>query len=244
MMSTISSESKAAYPYGPFGDGVQCVAQFGKQGFRGDDLFWPWFCDISNTGDIAIADTDNHRVQIFQSRGNTSIFPPFGGKGVEYGQFTNPRSIKYSSIPGTSFAVADTGNKRVSMLRINFKLGKIEHAFSFGETLFEEPSDVAVDRRNGNIVVADSALNKVTIHNHHGEYIGGVEQRGFQFIRPSSVAVTHDGKSDIYVSDSGNHCIRRFNCNGDYIGTLGALGSQEGEFNTPRGTMLVAALDE
>lgn len=234
-MSARAGNQKGAYPYGPFGAGVQCTAQFGQQGFRGDDLFWPWYCDISNTGDIVIADTDNNRVQVFQSCGNTSVFPPFGGKGVEYGQFNNPRSIKYSSIPGTSFAVADTGNRRISMLRINFSLGKIEHAFSFGQTVFTEPSDVAVDRRNGNIFVADSGSHRVSIHDHNGEYVGDFQQKGFQFSRPCSVAVTHDGKSDIYVSDSGNHCVRRFNCNGDYVGTLGNLGSQEGEFNTPRG---------
>ncbi|KAF6032481.1 hypothetical protein EB796_009211 [Bugula neritina] len=227
-----------AYPYGFYGKGAKCVAQFGQQGFRGDDLFWPWYCDISNSGDIAIADTDNNRIQVFQSSQNTSIFPPYGGLGVKEGDLKSPRSVKYSPIPGTSFAVADTGNKRISMLRINYKLGQIEHVFSFGQTIFVEPSDVAVDRRNGNIVVADSGLNKVLINNQYGECIGELEQRGFQFCRPSAVTVTHDGKSDIYVSDSGNHCIRKFTCNGDYVGALGRLGAEEGEFNTPRGIAL------
>lgn len=233
-----ASTNQGCYPYGQFGEGVRCVAQFGQQGFRGDDLFWPWHCDTSNTGDIAIADTDNNRIQIFQAHGNTSIFPPFGGKGVECGQFKSPRSIKYSSIPGTSFAVADTGNKRVSLLAINFKLGKIVHAFSFGQTLFSEPSDVAVDRRNGNMVVADSGSNRVTIHNQYGDHISDLEHQNIHFVRPSAVAITHDGKSDIYVSDSGNHCVRRFSCNGDFLGTLGKLGDKEGEFNTPRGNTI------
>lgn len=233
-------ESKQTlYPYGPFGGGSSCVAQFGPQGFRGDDLFWPWYCDISNTGDIAIADTDNNRIQILRSGQYTGVFPPFGGKGIDDQSFNGPRGIKYSVIPGTSLAVADTGNKRICMLRINFKLGKLETAFTFGQTTFKEPSDVAVDRRSGNIIVADSGLNRVLIHNQRGEYLADVEQRGFQLNRPSSVTVTHDGKSDIYVSDSGNHCVRRFSCNGDYMGSLGQLGTKEGEFNTPRGNLTI-----
>lgn len=224
-----------AYPYGPFGQGVNCAAEFGQQGFRGDDLYWPWYLDISNTGDIAIADTDNNRIQVFQPKMLTSVFPPFGGYGVMEGQFNSPRSVKYSSIPGTNLAVADTGNRRISLLRINPQFGRIEHVFSFGQTIFVEPSDVAVDRRNGNIVVADSALNRVLIHSHRGDYLGELEQLGFKFCRPSAVTVTHDGKSDIYVSDTGNHCVRRFTCNGDYVGVLGGFGTAEGMFNTPRG---------
>lgn len=226
-----------AYPYGPFGNGVKCIAQFGQQGFRGDDLYWPWYIDISNTGDIAIADTDNSRIQVFQPKQLTSNFPPFGGRGVDEGQFNCPRSVKFSSIPGTNLAVADTGNRRISMLRINFKLGKIEHVFSFGQTIFSEPSDVAVDRRSGNIIVADSGLNRVIIHDKYGRHIGDLEQRGFQFSGPSSVTVTHDGKSDIYVSDTGNHCVRRFTCNGDYVGVFGGLGNSDGQFDTPRGLL-------
>ena len=226
---------KAAYPYGLFGDGPTCKGQFGKQGFRGDELYWPWYCDISNTGDVAIADTDNDRIQVFNSSTFTSIFPPFGGKGSGPDCLRSPRSVKFSTIPGTSLAVADTGNRRISLLRINFQLGKLEHAFSFGSTILQEPSDVAIDRRNGNILVVDSALNKVFIFSSCGELIGEVEQRGFTFKNPSGVTVTHDGKSDVYVSDTGNHCLRRFSCNGDYLGVLGSLGCQEGQFNCPRG---------
>lgn len=238
-MNTVVNQG--VYPNGLFGGGVRCLCEFGPQGFRGDELFAPYHCDASNTGDIAIADTENHRIQIFQSAGYTSIFPPFGGQGFGEGQFNHPKSVKYSAIPGTNIAVADTGNRRVCLLRINFKLGKLEHVRSFGQTQFQEPTDLAIDRRNGNIIVVDTALNKVLIMNQYGQFQGCLEERGFNFHRPTSVAVTHDGKSDIYVSDTGNHCIRRFTCNGDYVGVLGKLGSAEGEFNNPRGKLAAYA---
>lgn len=232
----MSSQSHSGvYPRGTFGDGVACIAQFGSQGFRGDELFWPNYCDVSNTGDIAIADTDNNRIQVFQSNSHTSNFPPYGGLGSEDGLLRRPMSVKYSTIPGTNLAVTDTGNQRICLLRINFKLGTLESMHSFGKTELVEPVDLSVDRRNGNIVVADSGANDVIIFNHQGIRLGNLEQRGFRFSRPSAVTVTHDGKSDIYVSDSGNHCIRRFTCNGDYLGVLGQYGSVDGQFNSPRG---------
>lgn len=228
-----------AYPRGAFGGGVSCVNEFGKQGFRGDELFWPNFCDISNSGDIAIADTDNNRVQVFQAKQHTSIFPPFGGKGTDENSLNRPMSVKFSTIPGSNLIVADTGNRRITLLRINFALGKLEVAGTFGSTHLVEPTDVAVDRRNGNIVVADASLNRVLMFSHHGEYVGNLEQQGFTFKRPSSVVITHDGMSDIYVSDTGNHCVRKFACNGDYVGVVGNYGTAEGQFSNPKGNIIL-----
>lgn len=226
-----------AYPRGAFGDGIRCLDEFGRQGFRGDELFWPNFCDISNTGDIAIADTDNNRIQVFQAQQYTSIFPPFGGKGTDQNSLNRPMSVKFSSIPGSNLIVADTGNKRICLLRINFALGKLETSATFGSTHLVEPTDMAVDRRNGNIVVVDTALNQVMIFSHAGEYLGNLEQRGFNFKHPSSVVITHDGLSDIYVSDTGNNCVRRFTCSGDYVGVMGTLGAAEGQFDNPKGNV-------
>ncbi len=39
----------------------------------------------------------------------------------------------------------------------------------------------------------------------------------------------------IYIADSGNHRIEKFDINGNYLGAFGASGSGDGQLNTPKG---------
>lgn len=39
----------------------------------------------------------------------------------------------------------------------------------------------------------------------------------------------------LYISDSGNNCIQVFNLGGDHVLTIGELGSDPGQFSSPRG---------
>ena len=54
-----------------------------------------------------------------------------------------------------------------------------------------------------------------------------------RFIKPAGLAV--DGDGNLYVADSGNHRIQKFDSEGAFIAELGSLGDGEGEFNEPWG---------
>ncbi len=60
---------------------------------------------------------------------------------------------------------------------------------------------------------------------------GGVDDG--QFSKPWGIAI--DGEDNIYVSDSENNCIQKFDRNGAFITKWGGKGSQEGLFNSPEG---------
>ena len=54
-----------------------------------------------------------------------------------------------------------------------------------------------------------------------------------QFTIPASIAT--DGSGNVYVADSGNNRIQKFDANGTLLTTWGSLGSGDGEFGGPAG---------
>jgi tripartite motif-containing protein 71 len=58
------------------------------------------------------------------------------------------------------------------------------------------------------------------------------EKENGQFTVPYSVDV--DAKGDVWVADRGNHCIQKFDKDGNFIFKFGSFGSKEGQFNNPR----------
>jgi DNA-binding beta-propeller fold protein YncE len=54
-----------------------------------------------------------------------------------------------------------------------------------------------------------------------------------RFIKPAGLAVDSDG--NLYVADSGNHRVQKFDSEGGFVAELGSLGDGQGEFNEPWG---------
>ena len=69
--------------------------------------------------------------------------------------------------------------------------------------------------------------------NKQGERLRSINKTQNQLRSVRRVAVDKD--DNIYVSDSGNHCVYKFNKNGELLERVGKKGSGPGEFNFPRG---------
>ncbi|MGQ9572852.1 MAG: flippase activity-associated protein Agl23 [Dehalococcoidia bacterium] len=54
-----------------------------------------------------------------------------------------------------------------------------------------------------------------------------------RFIKPAGLAL--DGDGNLYVADSGNHRIQKFDRKGQFVAEVGSYGNGEGEFNEPWG---------
>lgn len=191
---------------------------------------------MTDNGAVFIADTENNRIQYYQTQTFSPATEAFGNDDPRSTSYLrSPKSVKRNYNPGTSLLVADTGNSRAICLRIDYNSSKptFEYLYSFGQGLFQELSDVSVNKSNGQIAAVDSGVHQVSIHDPEGRVIGFCQQPTFQLNQPS--AITYSPRGEIFVADTGNGCIRRFQSDGQYIGTLGKKGSAVGQFSNVRG---------
>ena len=86
---------------------------------------------------------------------------------------------------------------------------------------------------SSNEVIVSDNCQDVVIMNKQGERLRNISktQHGLKYV--SGVAVDKD--DNIYVSDSRNHCVYKFNKNGELLERVGKIGSGPGEFYSPRG---------
>ena len=100
---------------------------------------------------------------------------------------------------------------------------------------FMWPTSVAVDSES-NAYVADEWLNRISIFNKDGEWIGkwGTPGNGDgEFDRPSGLAF--DANDNLYMVDSRNHRIQVFTKDGKFQSKWGTAGSGDGQLNMPWG---------
>ena len=145
------------------GPGVPGLS-FGGFGSGDGQLFFPSDVAIATNGDFIVADTSNHRIQIFDSAGTfKSAIGIAGSAGSGDGQFEFPEGVAVA--PSGDIVVADTFNHRIQIFDSagTFK-SAIGSAGSAGneDGQFVRPEGVAVDP-NGDIVVADSGNSRIQI---------------------------------------------------------------------------------
>jgi DNA-binding beta-propeller fold protein YncE len=104
-----------------------------------------------------------------------------------------------------------------------------------GNGQFNQPTGIAVDPVNGNLVVPDEGNNRVEIFNENGEYLSQFGSSGSgngQFSQPRGAAI--DSKGNIWVVDTGHNRVQKFNEKGEYLLQFGTFGTGNGQFSTPK----------
>jgi len=151
-------------------------------------------------------------------------------------------------IRGTVY-ISDTGNNRICKISSGGKLVTIAGSKSFydplqflagyldgnvNESSFNGPTGIAVDLV-GNIFVADT--NNSVIRKIKDDQVTTVAGNGFPcfkdgpsreagFNKPIGLAI--DINNDLYVSDTGNNCIRRINKEGNVFQVVGSYDHKPG----------------
>jgi hypothetical protein len=198
---------------------------------------------VAGSGDVYVVDTENRRVQKFDSSGNFLL--KWGRYGTGDGQFTNPTGV------ATDFA----GNVYVTDKRKYGGDGPAVQKFdSSGNFLlkwgrksqqkgpfapdgqFRAPYGVATDSA-GNVYVAESGNGRVQKFDSSGNFLlkWGSEGSGDgQFGRYLGVCgLAVDSSDNVYVSDANNHRIQKFDSSGNFLLKWGSKGSGNGQFNVP-----------
>jgi len=161
----------------------------------------------------------------------------WGGEGTGDGKFSRPHDLDFSPDEKILYAVDRDGN-RIQAFDKNgtflFAWGKLGN----GDGQFHVPYGIDVDI-DGNVWVVDRANDRVQKFDSTGKFILKFGNKDAEpsdepgkFDNPRHVAVDKDLKY-LYVADSKNNRIQKFDLNGSFIEVIGKLGNKAGEFDLP-----------
>jgi DNA-binding beta-propeller fold protein YncE len=189
--------------------------------------------DVAKIGEfIYVSDTNNKRVQVFDTAGSP-IFK-FGKEGKKEGEFNFPYGI--SGDKDKNVYVADLYNGTISIFDTKGNFLKYFKEKDEKNKAIKSPGGIRIFEEK--LYVTDIEQSKVFVFNLKGEKLLEIGKNGMndgEFRAPNSITVDKNG--NIYVCDTGNQRIQMFSSKGKFIKSMN--GSKDGKgsslFVNPRG---------
>lgn len=202
---------------------------------EGDGQFsHPLDLSVTEAGEVYIVDHTTHRLEKFDKNGN--YLSTLGVYGYAAGQFRLPATVAQDR-EGNIY-VGEFANNRVQKFNATGQPLAIFGDEPHDRNFLHQPYAVAanesavyiVDNNNFRIVKLDS---KGKFNLEWGKRGDGNGEFSFGFYDMAGIAVNAEG--EVYVVDSYNQRIQKFDKNGNFILKWGSAGSSEGQFNIPSG---------
>jgi DNA-binding beta-propeller fold protein YncE len=179
-----------------------------------------------DTERLYVADMMQQAVFVFDTKNKK--FTKLGNVGVPSGIALDAQENIY---------VVDSARKTVGIFARDGK-----QVSEFSDPEFERPNGIAIDKARGRIYVVDTGGRNAKEHNvkiygldgRRVGAIGGAPGGDLgQFQYPTYVAL--DAAGNVYVSDTLNSRVQKFDPDGKFLTTFGQLGTNWGEFDKPKG---------
>jgi DNA-binding beta-propeller fold protein YncE len=209
------------------------LGQFGATGFNDNQLNNPF--DVESDGTyLYVADTANNKVKIWQRSGAGATFvAAMGTAGQGAGQMMQPNGLDLDNA-GHLF-VAEQDNDRIQMWSLNGNItppppppppppGAPDHVGTIGgpghAAMYPSGLEVGPD---GSVVIADTGNNVVRKFNPAGANpsvplwtsAGSTAPGAVLLNNPRDVGI--DSANNVYVADTVNARIVKFDANGNYV---------------------------
>ncbi len=207
-------------PVDPYAEGelsprlVMSLNEAGIAGTADGMLTMPRNVTVGMDGRIYVADSGNHRIQVFDGKGE--FLHAFGEEGSDIGQFNEPWS---AAVDEKFVYVADTWNHRIQKFTLDGEFvailgvaGAAEPDSTDGSLgLFFGPRDIEL-LPNNQLLVTDTGNHRLQIISRDGEPITQLGSLGVQlgqFNEPVGLASSPvDGS--LFVADTWNGRIQQF----------------------------------
>jgi uncharacterized repeat protein (TIGR01451 family) len=210
---------------------------WGSQGSGNGQFNSPTGIAVDSTGNIYVADTNNHRIQQFDS--NSNFLSQWGSQGSGDSQFDSPQGIVVDSIG--HIYVADTGNHRIQKFDSDGQFLLKWGTAGNGDGQFSGPLGITVDITAQQVYVTD-ANHRVQKFDNSGNFLskwGSLGTGSGEFDQPTGIAT--DAHGYVYVTDYNNNRVQKFDNDGNFLIEWGTGGNNDGEFNNPSGIAVDSA---
>lgn len=200
---------------------------FGERGSGNGQFIEPSGIAIDSEGFIYVSDIGNQRIQKFNAE--MEYITQWTGEVFSSGYFS-PYTAAIDS--EENLYVIDISNRCVQKFTSDG-----EFITAFGSEYLGNPTGIAINSQDQIYIVDEYYPEPVFIFNSDGELIShwsnGFGELPGQFAYPESVAI--DSADFVYISDTYNQRVQKFDPNGNYITSWGESISGLGEFNEPEG---------
>jgi DNA-binding beta-propeller fold protein YncE len=153
------------------------VRQIGSEGQATGQFVWPLGLAVSEAGELFVADSYNHRVQVFRVSNGTFQRQIGGAQGSGNGQLNTPLDVALSP-DETELLVVDLCNHRIQV----FRARDGQHLRGWGsygsaDGQFHSPNSVVVTG-SGEVVVADYNNHRVCVFDLDGTFRRSIGSQG------------------------------------------------------------------
>jgi len=200
-------------------------------------FFYPFDISVTSNGSVYLSDTYNYRVIKFKYNEDDSLefIREMGGMGIDSLSLNLPKGIDYSA--SEDIYICDSKNDRIIVCDSTFKT----------KMIFENiinPHSIAVIDYDKKYLTVDGPLSIIVSsgRNHlyklgpHGQILAEIfpqdltnyEKIDFNFI-------DYDYNGNVWVTDTINSCIHKFDIDLKYIISFGNEGSGKAQFFKPEG---------
>ena len=210
--------------------GQTFVTKWGNFGSLNGEFKFPQHLAADAAGNVYVGDSDNHRVQKFDSNGG--YLTQWGTNGSGDGEFIGPYGVAVDA-SGNNVYVVDRVNQRVQVFNSDGIYQDQWGTNGTGDGQFVNPAGVAVDA-SGKVYVVDTDNHRIQKFESDGTFItkwGAFGTNDGDFDTPVGIVVDAGGK--VYVADHRNHRVQKFESDGTFITKWGTSGTNDGEFNLP-----------
>lgn len=189
---------------------MQIRCKFGALGTSKGQFNSPHGFCLGVDEEIIVADTNNHRIEVFEKNGSFKF--QFGVPGKEEGQLWYPRKVAVMHT-NSKFVVCDRGNER-SRMQIFSKNGHFMKKIAI--RYIDIVAGLAVTAK-GQIVAVDSVSPTVFIISEDGDLVHWFDCSDYMR-EPSDIAIRDN---DFYVCDFKGHCVAVFKDDGTFQYRIG-----------------------